>query len=121
MRFNIIIINDEIQARKKTNFILFQTTYSAVFALYHLARNTAVQEKLRSEAAALLTNPTSPITAETLRNAIYTKVVIKETLRLNPISVGIGRILQTDVVLSGYRVPKGVVYFINKLFFKVMA
>lgn len=81
------------------------------FALYHLARNASVQEKLRSEAAALLTDPMSPITAETLKNATYTKAVIKETLRLNPISVGIGRILQTDVILSGYRVPKGVVYF----------
>lgn len=78
--------------------------------MYHLARNTTVQEKLRSEAAALLTDPMSPITAEVLRNATYVKAVIKETFRLNPISVGIGRILQTDVVLSGYRVPKGVVY-----------
>ncbi|XP_011703947.1 PREDICTED: cytochrome P450 302a1, mitochondrial, partial [Wasmannia auropunctata] len=85
------------------------TTYSMSFALYHLARNASVQEKLRSEAAALLTDPMSPITAETLKNATYTKAVIKETLRLNPISVGIGRILQTDVILSGYRVPKGTV------------
>jgi ecdysteroid 22-hydroxylase len=53
----------------------------------------------------------SPITAETLKNATYTKAVIKETFRLNPISVGIGRILQTDVVLSGYGVPEGVIYF----------
>ncbi|XP_011861130.1 PREDICTED: cytochrome P450 302a1, mitochondrial isoform X2 [Vollenhovia emeryi] len=83
------------------------TTYSTSFALYHLARNTDVQEKLRSEAAALLTDPVSPITPEILRNATYVKAVIKETFRLNPISVGIGRILQTDVVLSGYRVPKG--------------
>ncbi|XP_011263096.1 cytochrome P450 302a1, mitochondrial [Camponotus floridanus] len=85
------------------------TTYSTAFALYHLARNTDVQEKLRSEATALLINRTSPITAETLRNAIYTKAVIKETFRMNPISVGIGRILQTDVILSGYRVPRGTV------------
>lgn len=28
---------------------------------------------------------------------------------MNPISVGIGRILQTDVILSGYRVPRGVI------------
>lgn len=59
----------------------------------------------------MLTDPMSPITAETLKNATYTKAVIKETFRLNPISVGIGRILQTDVVLSGYRVPKEVIYF----------
>jgi len=81
------------------------------FALYHLARNANVQEKLRSEAMALLMKPMSPITADILRNATFTKAVIKETFRLNPISVGIGRILQTDVVLSGYRVPKGVMYF----------
>lgn len=43
-----------------------------------------------------------------LRRASYTKAVIKESLRLNPISVGVGRILQTDVVLNGYQVPKGV-------------
>ncbi|KAL6423544.1 hypothetical protein ACFW04_010238 [Cataglyphis niger] len=28
---------------------------------------------------------------------------------MNPISVGIGRILQTDVILSGYHVPRGTV------------
>ncbi|XP_070169036.1 cytochrome P450 302a1, mitochondrial [Polyergus mexicanus] len=85
------------------------TTYSTAYALYNLAKNTDVQEKLRSEATALLTDHTSPITADTLRNALYTKAVIKETFRMNPISVGIGRILQTDVILSGYHVPEGTV------------
>ncbi|XP_029173132.1 cytochrome P450 302a1, mitochondrial isoform X2 [Nylanderia fulva] len=83
------------------------TTYTTAFALYHLAKNTNVQEKLRSEATALLKDGTSPITAETLKNATYTKAVLKETFRMNPISVGVGRILQTDVVLSGYHVPQG--------------
>ncbi|KMQ97688.1 cytochrome p450 302a1 [Lasius niger] len=83
------------------------TTYTTAFALYHLAKNTDAQEKLRSEATALLKDRTSPITPETLKNATFTKAVLKETFRMNPISVGIGRILQTDVVLSGYRVPRG--------------
>ncbi|XP_020289408.1 cytochrome P450 302a1, mitochondrial isoform X2 [Pseudomyrmex gracilis] len=83
------------------------TTYSMGFALYHLGRNVEAQERLRSEAATLLSDPASAITTETLRNASYTKAVIKETFRMNPISVGIGRILQTDVILSGYRVPRG--------------
>ncbi|XP_029669358.1 cytochrome P450 302a1, mitochondrial-like [Formica exsecta] len=85
------------------------TTYSTAYALYNLARNKDAQEKLRSEATALLTDHTSPITADTLRNAVYTKAVIKETFRMNPISVGIGRILQTDVILSGYHVPRGTI------------
>lgn len=49
-----------------------------------------------------------PVTADVLRKALYTKAVIKEGLRLNPISIGVGRILQTDVIISGYQIPKGV-------------
>ncbi|KAK1120079.1 hypothetical protein K0M31_012803 [Melipona bicolor] len=84
------------------------TTYSTAFALYHLARHENTQEKLRIEATQFLTNH-EPITADVLKSASYTKAVIKESLRLNPISVGIGRILQTDTVLNGYQVPKGTV------------
>ncbi|XP_032676874.1 cytochrome P450 302a1, mitochondrial [Odontomachus brunneus] len=85
------------------------TTYSTSSALYHLACNPDQQDKLRCEATDLLVDPDSPITADVLNNAVYTKAVIKETFRMNPISVGIGRILQTDVVLSGYHVPRGTV------------
>lgn len=99
------IANDKILTKQ---IVPFQTTHSTGFALYHLGRNVEAQEKLRSEAATLLPDPHSAITTETLRNASYTKAVIKETFRMNPISVGIGRILQTDVILSGYRVPRGV-------------
>ena len=88
--------------------LFFQTTYSTAYALYHLGNNVEVQEKLHQEASLLLPNKNDIITAEVLENAKYVKAVLKETLRLNPISVGIGRILQTDVVLSGYNVPKGV-------------
>ncbi|OAD56756.1 hypothetical protein WN48_02992 [Eufriesea mexicana] len=85
------------------------TTYSTAFALYHLAKNQDIQNKLRIETQQLLAHHNQPITADILRNAFYTKSVIKESLRLNPISVGIGRILQTDVVLNNYQVPKGTV------------
>ncbi|CAL7949211.1 unnamed protein product [Xylocopa violacea] len=85
------------------------TTYSTAFTLYHLAKNQDIQEKLRSEAMQLLVHRNQPITADVLRNASYTKAVIKESLRLNPISIGIGRILQTDVVLNDYYIPKGTV------------
>ncbi|XP_060823545.1 cytochrome P450 302a1, mitochondrial isoform X1 [Bombus pascuorum] len=85
------------------------TTYSTAFALYHLARHQDVQEKLRIEATQLLADHSQPITAGVLRNASYTKAVIKESLRLNPISIGIGRILQNNIVLNGYQVPKGTV------------
>lgn len=49
------------------------------------------------------------ITAEKMaKNLTYSKAVLKETFRLNPVSVGVGRNLNTDLILSGYEVPKGV-------------
>ncbi|XP_014209811.1 cytochrome P450 302a1, mitochondrial [Copidosoma floridanum] len=83
------------------------TTYASAFALYHLSNNPRVQEKLHVEASKLIANENDAITEDTLREAYYTKAVIKETFRINPISLGVGRILHTDVVLNGYHVPKG--------------
>ena len=48
------------------------------------------------------------MTPAILKQASYTKAVIKETFRMNPISIGVGRILKTDTILNGYRVPQGV-------------
>lgn len=85
-----------------------QTTYTTSFALYHLAVNPEVQNKLYEESCELLAKPSSAVTASVLAKAQYTKAVLKETFRMNPVSVGIGRILAQDTVLSGYHVPKGV-------------
>ncbi|XP_065341570.1 cytochrome P450 302a1, mitochondrial [Cloeon dipterum] len=85
------------------------TAYSSSFALYHLATNPEKQRLLHEEARSLLPTPDSRITTQTLSAAAYTKAVLKESLRLNPISVGVGRILQHDSVFSGYNVPKGTV------------
>ncbi|XP_014221136.1 cytochrome P450 302a1, mitochondrial [Trichogramma pretiosum] len=83
------------------------TAYTSAFLLYHLAQNRMAQERLYFESAKLMEATNNVITADTLKNAVYTKAVIKETMRLNPISVGVGRILQTDLVLNGYLVKKG--------------
>lgn len=47
----------------------------------------------------------------------YSKAVLKETFRLNPVSVGVGRITNTDLILNGYNVPKGVISFAEPTFF----
>lgn len=90
---------------------MIQTSYSTIFALYHLACSPEAQEKLHKEAVTLIPDREDSLTAEALRSASYTKAAIKETFRLNPISVGIGRILKNDVVLGGYHVPKGASIF----------
>lgn len=85
-----------------------QTTYTTSFALYHLAVNPEVQNKLYEESCQLLAKPSCAVTASVLAKAQYTKAVLKETFRMNPVSIGIGRILAQDTILSGYHVPKGV-------------
>ncbi|XP_022918988.2 cytochrome P450 302a1, mitochondrial [Onthophagus taurus] len=82
------------------------STYTTSFILYHLAKNPQSQQKLYEESLKLLPSPFSAVTKEILSQAYYAKAVLKESLRLRPISVGVGRILEKDTVLSGYNVPK---------------
>lgn len=81
--------------------------------LYHLAKNPDVQNKLYQETCELLPHYLDDIDTEKLNQARYTKAVLKESLRLNPISVGIGRILTNDKIFSGYLVPKNVGKYMN--------
>lgn len=69
-----------------------------------------MQEKVFQEALHVLPDYDSDeITAAKMaQNLTYSKAVLKETFRLNPVSVGVGRNLNTDLILSGYHVPKGV-------------
>ncbi|CAB3243679.1 unnamed protein product [Arctia plantaginis] len=85
------------------------TAYSTSFALYHISRNQQIQEILYSEVAALLPTKDCRITSEILSKAVYLKSCLKETLRLNPVSIGVGRQAQKDFVLRGYLIPKGTV------------
>lgn len=87
-----------------------QATYSTSFLLYHLAKNPEAQQTLYEESYNLLPDKDSPVTKNTLANCQYARAVLKESFRLNPISVGTGRILDSDAVFSGYQVPKGVIF-----------
>ncbi|XP_013186140.2 cytochrome P450 302a1, mitochondrial [Amyelois transitella] len=91
------------------------TSYATSFALYHLATNVDVQEKMFQEIMALLPTKNSEISAETLTKATYVRSVIKESLRLNPVSIGVGRWLQKDIVLRGYLIPKGTVIVMQNM------
>lgn len=85
------------------------TTYTASFLLYQVANNPRIQKKLHEESLRLLPDSYSKMNKDTLANCPYTRAVLKETFRMNPISVGVGRILDCDAVFSGYDVPKGTV------------
>lgn len=79
------------------------------FILYNLAKNPTKQDEVYKEVKRLLPNSNSPVTRETLSELRYLKAAVKESFRLNPISIGVGRILPEDAVFSGYHCPKNVI------------
>lgn len=87
---------------------MIQLAASLTFMIYHICKNPEVQKKLKEEASRLMKIIDGCVTAKVLYDAKYAQAIIKESLRLNPPAFGSGRILNTDLILSGYRVPKGV-------------
>lgn len=85
-----------------------QTSVAAVSTMYQLSQNGDKQEKLFAELKKALSGKDSAITSATLDHLPYLKACIKETLRMFPVVLGNGRSLQSDAVISGYNVPKGV-------------
>ncbi|EFN89967.1 Probable cytochrome P450 12a5, mitochondrial [Harpegnathos saltator] len=84
------------------------TANTAGALLYNIANNPDKQEIMREEAKSFLPDKSSPVTPDILERAKYSKVCIKESLRLFPIAIGSLRTMQTDVTLAGYHIPKGV-------------
>jgi len=83
------------------------TSTSVVNTLYFLALNPDKQDKLLKEILTLMPDNETPVTSAMIAGMPYLKACIKETLRLRPVTDSNARILDQDVVLSGYRVPAG--------------
>uniref|UniRef100_A0A2M3ZBT6 Putative cytochrome n=1 Tax=Anopheles braziliensis TaxID=58242 RepID=A0A2M3ZBT6_9DIPT len=75
--------------------------------LYCLAKNPEKQAKLREELRTIMPNKDSPLTTENMRNLPYLRACIKEGLRLYSPVAGNFRAAGRDIVLQGYRIPKG--------------
>lgn len=90
------------------------------FILYHLAKNPLSQEKIYLEVKQFLPKSNSVITSDILAQLKYLKAAVKESFRLNPISIGVGRILPEDASFSGYHCPKNVRH-VQVLYFEFTA
>ncbi|GLV35346.1 Cytochrome P450 301a1 [Carabus blaptoides fortunei] len=76
--------------------------------LYQLATRPAEQEKLHSELARILPDPNTPLTTKLLDQMVYLKAFVKEVFRMYSTVIGNGRTLQTDMIICGYHIPKGI-------------
>nr|XP_057907693.1 sterol 26-hydroxylase, mitochondrial [Doryrhamphus excisus] len=82
------------------------TSNTLSWALYHLARDRRVQDRLYSEVNGVCANRRKPDTDD-LRRMPYLKAFIKETLRLYPVVPGNGRFTaENEVIVDNYRFPK---------------
>ncbi|XP_039947788.1 probable cytochrome P450 12a5, mitochondrial [Bactrocera tryoni] len=90
------------------------TTSFATAILLCLAKNPEKQQILRKELMRVLPQKDGDFTADALNNISYLRACIKEAIRIYPLTVSIVRVTQSDLVLSGYRVPKGSV--VNMVF-----
>lgn len=83
------------------------TSHTVAFALYLLAKNPEAQKKLQEEVDQVTAGLQGPLTIKHMARLSYTKAVIKETFRIFPLTFGLARVLNRDMVLQGYRIPAG--------------
>ncbi|KAH8286893.1 hypothetical protein KR018_007283 [Drosophila ironensis] len=90
------------------------TTSSAITALlFNLAKNPEKQQKLRQEVLHVLPSLDKDFTMEEMKSLPYLRACIKESMRLQPVTFGNARSAGADVVLDGYRIPKGTHLLMN--------
>ncbi|CAC5413940.1 unnamed protein product [Mytilus coruscus] len=84
-----------------------------VFLLYQLAVNQDKQAKLFEEIEKVVCNSPT-LTKEQLASMSYMKACLKESHKvIFPTSAGLARVIESDLVIGGYRFPKDTLMIIN--------
>lgn len=84
---------------------LHTTSYTTAFLLYHLFSNTAVLQQVRSEIQSNLSQD-EPITIDKIDKLSLLGDCLKESMRLNPVSIGFGRLTSKDNIhVRNYNIP----------------
>ncbi|XP_027200063.1 cytochrome P450 302a1, mitochondrial-like [Dermatophagoides pteronyssinus] len=81
------------------------TSITAGFTLYFLAKNPNIQQRLAEELKQVVGDD-GLFKAEHFNHTPLLKACVKETLRLRPISIGVGRLATNDMIIDGYHIPK---------------
>ncbi|XP_017041563.1 probable cytochrome P450 12c1, mitochondrial [Drosophila ficusphila] len=100
-KFAIVLAMDMLMGGVDT------TSTAIVGLLLSLAKNPEKQQILRKEILGKLPSTDRDFSLEDMKSLPYLRAFIKESMRVYPVIIGNVRSAGTDVVLYGYRVPKG--------------
>ena len=89
------------------HFSSLQTSNSACFLLYELAKHPEIQERLVREVSSVVGDKQHP-TWDDLQKMPLVRNCVKEIMRLYSPTSGTARVTTEDTVLLGYQVPAGV-------------
>ncbi|XP_020809616.1 probable cytochrome P450 12c1, mitochondrial [Drosophila serrata] len=109
-KFAIVMAMDLLMGGVET------TTTALVGLMLNLAKNPEKQQKLREELLSKLPSPDKEFTLEDMKSLPYLRACIKESLRVYPVTFGNARSAGADVVLNGYRIPKGTPFMLTNIF-----
>lgn len=108
------IHKDKLDLRDIVSFVmdslhagLHTTAYTFAFLMYHLSTNPEVLRELKLEIREN-TSHMEPLTIEALQKMKLLRYCLKETLRVNPVSIGTGRLTHHDKFqIKNFQIPKG--------------
>ncbi|ESO02810.1 hypothetical protein HELRODRAFT_81128 [Helobdella robusta] len=89
------------------------TANTFCFVLYMLANNPDKQNLLRQEIQSIMSMSSFAASHNHLEDMKYLKCVIKETMRLYPVVTMNCRVLNQDIQLDGYTIPKETLFVMN--------
>ncbi|KAJ3219629.1 heme binding [Dinochytrium kinnereticum] len=89
------------------------TAHAITAAVYHLCANPDEANLLLDEIESIIGLDGSP-TYENLKDFKYLDAYLKETLRLHPATVNLPRVASRNVLVEGYKIPKGTPVFLDQ-------
>ncbi|KAI8853240.1 cytochrome P450 [Chytridium lagenaria] len=109
----------EDEMRSELMGILFAghetTAHALTAAVYLLSTHPLETQTLLTEIDDLIGSNGTP-SFDDLRDFKFLDAVLKETLRLHPSTINLPRVSGRDIVVGGYKIPKGVYVYLDQRF-----